>query len=121
MIQDGRYYYGLGLESYESGNFEEALRCLLKSAELQKHFKTFELLYESYSALGDEYEAKRCITQAFALNSGNSKVATEFSKMLLKENQREQAKEVLQSVILKNPTYGPARELLRFLDGGESS
>jgi len=88
---------------------------------LQKHFKTFELLYESYSAVGDEYEAEKCIAQAFALNSGNSKVATEFSKMLLRENQREQAKEVLQSVIFKNPTYGPARELLRFLDDGESS
>ncbi|WP_037285317.1 tetratricopeptide repeat protein [Saccharibacillus sacchari] len=121
MIRDGRYYYGLGLESYESGNFEEALRCLLKSAELQKHFKTFELLYESYSAVGDEYEAKKCIAQAFALSSGNSKVATKFSKMLLRENQREQAKEVLQSVIFKNPTYGPARELLRFLDSEGNS
>lgn len=116
MDADGRLAYGAGVEYDEQGDYEEAIRELLKSAELQEHFKTCERLFDAYSAISDEAHAGLWIGRAFALNPANAQVACKSSQVLVRERRYAEAAQILQALLARHPSYGPARRLLRRID-----
>jgi len=116
MDADGRSAYGAGVEYYEQGDYEEAIRELLKSADLREHFKTCERLFDAYSAIGDEARASVWIGRAFALNPANAQVACKFSEVLIREQCSAEAAQILQQLLARHPSYGPAHRLLRSIE-----
>jgi tetratricopeptide (TPR) repeat protein len=111
MEFDGLYYYEVGIEKYEKGDIESALKNFQKSLELQEHFKTYERLYHALKDLGRIEEAREAITKAYNLNDRNDKVAFEYVKFLLEDKNSAIAKKVLNALLKRNPTYGPAKKL----------
>lgn len=111
MEFDGLYYYQVGIEKYEKGEIDSALKNFQKSLELQEHFKTYEKLYHVLKKLGRNEEAKEAITKAYNLNDRNDKVAVEYVKFLLEDKNFEIAKKILNALLKRNPSYGPAKKL----------
>ncbi|WP_179218629.1 hypothetical protein [Saccharibacillus sp. O23] len=121
MDADGRSAYGAGVEHYEQGDYREAIRELLNSADLREHFKTCERLFDAYSAIGDEARADVWIGRAFALNPANAQVACKFSEVLIREQRLAEAAQILQKLLARHPSYGPARRLLRTIENGNEA
>ncbi len=112
-MKDSLYYYGLGVEAIEKNNYSEAIDNFLKSLAIRAHFKTYERLYYCYLNLGMISKSKECIEKAYKLNDKNDKVSVEYSQILFKEGLFDEALEILQCVLLRNPSYGPAKKLLK--------
>lgn len=73
MINDSRFYYGLGRESYEKSKYEEAIGFFIQSVKLREHFKTYELLYRCHHDLGNDTDARKYIKRAYSLNKKMTK------------------------------------------------
>lgn len=112
MEHDSKYFYGLGVEQFDTGNFQEALVYFQKSIEIAPHFKTYERMYDCYKNLGNQRQARECIEKAFHLNSKNDKVAIEYILLLIEEDNLALASSFLEALLQRNPTYGPAKKLL---------
>jgi tetratricopeptide (TPR) repeat protein len=113
MEYDSKYYYGLGLECFESGDVEKALEHFRKSLEIKPHFKTYERMYQCYKKMNKTYEAKECIEKAFYMNDKNDKVAIEYIRLLIQEGNIILSKKLLNGVLERNPSYDPAKKLLQ--------
>jgi len=111
MIKDSRYYYGLGMECYEMNDYKKAVEFFQQSVVLQDHFKTFELLYRCYLKIGEYTSARECIEKAYFLNNKNDRVAVLYATVLLSENSIKSTETIIQDVLDRNPTYGPAKRL----------
>jgi tetratricopeptide (TPR) repeat protein len=113
MIPDSSYsYYGLGVEFFEKGEYNKAIEYFFKSLEMGDHFKTYERLYNCYVKIGEHSKARECIEKAFELNRNNDKVAIEYISKLVNEGEEDELpKKLLDEVLERNPTYGPARKL----------
>ena len=105
-------YYYLGVEEYKKGNYTNALEYLLRSYDSEPHFKTCERIFQCCMAVSKIEEARRYIEKAYTLNPKNDKVALEYAKLLLQFDEKIFAAELLESIIKRNSSYGPAIELL---------
>ena len=115
-MEDSYYYYGLGLESYKSGNIQEALISFLMSVTLSPHFKTYEQLHYVLGNLGYKEESEFMIQKAYELNSSNDKVSLLYAKCLIERGCKVKAKEILINLLDRNKTYLPARKILEELN-----
>ena len=109
---DSTYLYGLGMECFEKNELQKALGFFQKSIEIEPHFKTYERMFVCFNKLGSRIEAKECIKRAFQLNDKNDKVTVEYVSILIEENSIDEAVLVLNDLLKRNPTYGPAKKLL---------
>lgn len=98
------------------GNYEQAYPLLSKSAELHPHFKTYEYLYTTLKGLGKPDEAFSYLKKAYNLNSKNNKTATMYANELVARDKVEEAKKILNEILQRSSTYGPARKLLEQLN-----
>ncbi|MDM8523215.1 tetratricopeptide repeat protein [Desulfococcaceae bacterium HSG8] len=110
--KDSYHYYRIGLEYFESGELESALESFLRSSESEPHFKTCVRTAHVLRELKRFEEADRFLEQAYRLNPKNDKTGIEYAELMLKRGQTFPAKKILNDIIRRNPTYGPARRLL---------
>lgn len=115
MELDSRYYYGLGVEELERNNIDKALEYFHKSLELEPHFKTFEKIYQCYTKINFQKEAGEYIEKAFYMNSRNDKIAIEYIKFLISQGRVQLAEQLLNDIIERNHSYGPANKLLKLI------
>lgn len=115
MEEDGRYYYGLGIEALERGDVERSLEYFEQSARIEPHFKTYERISQCYKKLNKIVQAREYIEKAFDLNQNNDKIAVEYAEFLLNEDQIESAENLINDILKRNSSYGPAIKLLKKL------
>lgn len=109
MDKDGYYYYVLGEENRQNGRFDLAVGYYLTSIRLEKHFKTYERLYECYSKLHQTELAHYFLELAYEENPNNDKTAFLYALCMVGENRADRAKEILLSILGRNPDYKKAR------------
>lgn len=109
MDQDSYYYYKMGEESIQNDEIDTAVKYYLKSVRMNRHFKTFERLYECYCKLGQLDLAYYFLELAYEENRNNDQVAFLYSLCLIQEQQKDRAKEILLTIIKRNPDYKKAR------------
>ena len=105
-------YYYQGVEAFNQGNYNTALKLLLISDELEPHFKTCHIIFKCYMSISKMKEARIFIEKSYKLNPKNDKVAFEYADLLLKLNEKELAIELLKDIIQRNPSYKSAIKLL---------
>ena len=115
MDEDSYYYYCLGEDSVEKGNLEEAETYYIKSLELDEHFKTHHKLSLLYRNFDKSDKAEHHLEQAFLLNPKNDKIALEYSEMIAQKDRHLEALKILESILKRNNTYGPAIKLKALL------
>lgn len=115
-MKDSHYYYGIGLESFERGNLQEALVSFLLSVTLSPHFKAYEQLHYILDNLGYKEESKFMIEKAYQLNPNNDKVSLLYARCLIEQGNKVNGKEILISLLERNRTYLPARKILEELE-----
>lgn len=119
MEKDAYDYYIKANEQYNSGEIEDAIHLFLKSLEMDYHFKTYEKLYWCYNHLQQYDLANYFIKRAYEENSNNDKVAYLYAKVLIDKKQIDNAREILSSIIKRNPSYKKAKqEYLRLQEYG---
>jgi tetratricopeptide (TPR) repeat protein len=111
MSKDGYYYYCLGEDCLEKGELEKAISYYQKSLEKEEHFKTHHKLSVIYEKNAVYEKAEHHLERAFFLNENNDKVALDYSQMLITKNKRDEARNILESILSRNKTYGPAIKL----------
>jgi tetratricopeptide (TPR) repeat protein len=116
LAEQSRAEYLLGMASFEKKDYQEALGHFHRSLELDSHFKTCQRIAEVLYALGQAAEAETYIEKAFHLNPNNSQAATHYTELLVKRGFNEDAKEILDDILSRNPTYGPAKRLRKSLE-----
>jgi len=112
-MNDSLYYYGMGVDLFEKGSFEEAITLFEKSYAQSPHFKTCERLALCYKRLNKTEEYKKYIRLAYEINPKSDKTAVEYAAVLQNSGQPDKAREILSCVLERNPTYGPATGLLK--------
>lgn len=81
----------------------------MKREGLERHFKTFERLYECYCKLDQLDLAHYFLELAYEENTNNDKVAFLYSLCMIEENRKDKAKEILLNIIKRNPDYKKAK------------
>lgn len=109
MDKDSYYYYELGEESLQNDEINMAVKYYLKSVRIKRHFKTFERLYDCYCKLEQYDLAYYFLQSAYEENPNNDKVAFLHSLCLIEENKENEAKDILLSIIERNPDYKKAK------------
>lgn len=117
MEKDAYYYYQVANELYKSGQIEEAIKAFLKSLNMDYHFKTYEKLYWCYHSLQQYDLANYFIKRAYEENNQNDKVAFLYAKVLIEKNELKVAREILSSIIVRNPNYKKAQQEYQKLQG----
>lgn len=103
--------YCQGLDQFEKGNLDESLDLFLESLSLNRHFKTFERIYNIYVQKGMKKEAFEAITNAYNENTKNLKVACEYAKVLSMNGELKRALSIIEGILRINSNYGPAKKL----------
>ena len=107
-----RNLYYLGLEHFENGNFENSLKCFIESNELDEHPRTYARMYECLKKLGRNDEANAYIEIAYKKNPIQDRVTIQYAEELIVDGKIALAKEILEKLLNRNTTYGPAKRLL---------
>lgn len=110
MEKDAYYYYIKANELYDSGQIEEAISLFLKSLEMECHFKTYEKLYWCYHRLQQYDSANYFIKRAYEENNRNDKAAYLYAQVLIDKKQFDNAREILLSIMERNPGYKKAEQ-----------
>ena len=117
MEKDSYYYYQLGIASMKNGDIDDAIMNFDKSISLNRHFKTYEKLYESYNLLGDKNRAKDCICKAYKENPNNDRIAYLYANELIDEDEETSLK-ILRDIVIRNKSYKPAIQMLSKYEEG---
>ena len=104
--------YEQGRAAMKAGRLREAVELLDRSWRQAPHFKTFELLGESYLNLKRPVEAIPFLAAATALNSGVRAPAL-LVLALLRAGHVDQATEMVEVVRSRDPAHGLAKEAIR--------
>jgi lipopolysaccharide biosynthesis regulator YciM len=107
--------YCLGQNAYEKGEFEKALEYFYESLACNEHYKTYEKIYYCLKVLNKQLEARKYLELAYNLNKNNDKITVEYSQMLIDEGKKELSKTLLEGLLKRNPSYGPAKRALEVL------
>jgi len=107
--------YFKGMEEFKIGNYELALQIFDDSLLILTHGKTFQRKAETLEKLGHKNEALRFMALAYAANPLSDIIAKKFAEYLIDANNTDDAKEILDKIILRNPSYMPATKILSAL------
>jgi predicted Zn-dependent protease len=112
MMEDSYSKYCDAREALDRGDVESAERLLLASLAEDAHFKTHELLGDICSSRGDNEDAFNHIASAHSMNPRSDSAATRYARALSGLGRSDEARSIVNSVLERNPSYGPARQLL---------
>lgn len=108
--------YFAGRERLDNAYYAEAIEFFKASVELEQHFKPYECLSRCYAALNEPEKAFESISAAYRLNAKNDKVALGYAKALANyKKDISAARGILGEILVRNPTYNPAKKLLNDL------
>lgn len=110
MDHDSYYYYKMGEESAQKNETDTAIKYYLKSVRMNRHFKTYERLYECYRKAGQPELAYYFLELAYEENQNNDQTAYLYAMSLIQEKQEDRAKGILQGIIGRNPDYKKAKK-----------
>lgn len=120
-MKDGYELYVEGRELFKGGDLSAAAEKFSESAKVSPHFKSYEMMYRCYSALGEREKAFRCIANSHDLNKRHDKVSLLYAMELAEyKGDINAALALLDEIVKRNPTYKPAERLLDKLDRGEA-
>jgi hypothetical protein len=104
--------YEQGRAAMQAGRLREAVELLDRSWRITPHFKTFELLGESYLSLKRPVDAIPFLAAATAFNAGVRAPAL-LVLALLRAGQVGQATDMIQVVRSRDPAHRLAKEAIR--------
>ena len=102
--KDSYYYYLIGLEELENGNFDIALENLSMSISIDPHFKTYQKQAEILEKIGKNTEAFEALQTAYYLNPVNNSVAVQYAEKLLVKGEFDKCVAILNDIIENNST-----------------
>jgi tetratricopeptide (TPR) repeat protein len=108
----GLLFYQKGREAIASGNLVSAIRFLEQSAQIDPHFKTFELLGECLIKRGQCSEAVAALSMSVELGNKPYRALYLLAQALESIGHREEAIARLTQAIEMKPDYKAARALL---------
>ncbi|QDT66002.1 tetratricopeptide repeat protein [Calycomorphotria hydatis] len=108
----GYELYVEGASLFRSKQYEKAIPVLCESIAIDPHFKSYQILYKCYSELGRTSIAFECCKRAWQEAPNNDQAATDYASLLILSNQHDEAKQILRSVVNRNPSYKRAKLLL---------
>jgi tetratricopeptide (TPR) repeat protein len=114
--KDSYYYYSIGVEEFEKGNFDIALENLSISINIEPHFKTYQKQAAILEKLGRNTEAFEVLEAAYFLNPTNNFVAFQYAEKLFDKGKFDKCSAILNDIIDNNSTYNPAIKLLEKLN-----
>jgi Flp pilus assembly protein TadD len=115
-VSDDPYrLYELAVEALEKGNEEEALGLFRRSLDLEPHFKTHHRIALILQRRGRSTEAGEHLVAAYSLNARNDRLACDYANWLITTGQAQRARKVVETILSRNKTYGPARALVAIL------
>lgn len=109
---DGYAKYCDAREAFDRGDVESAERLLVESVELGAHFKTHELLGDIFASRNEDHDALNQYASACRLNPHSDSAATKHARVLTASGRHDDARAIIKSVLARNPSYGPARQLV---------
>jgi tetratricopeptide (TPR) repeat protein len=112
LEKNSYFYYCLGRESLRADKWNDAISHFERSLSIDPHCRTYERLAFIMDQLGRNDLAFESLRKAFDLNPRNDLVSVRFAETLLRRGDLDQGKELLQQVLARNSTYGPAKRLL---------
>ena len=115
MPEDARTLYGLGLEALERGDDAEALSLFRRSLAEDPHFKAHQQIAMLLRGQGLADEAGKHLAAGYALNPSNDRLGCDFADWCLANGDVSRARELVDEVLRRNGTYGPARALAKRL------
>ena len=110
--KDSLYYYLIGVEDINKGDLESAIKHFDASLEIEEHFKTYQKKADVLEMKGLYKESCDTLRKAYALNPNNDNIAVSLARKLYKVNEIYRVKDILNSVLQRNPTYNSAKKLL---------
>ncbi|WP_203288177.1 hypothetical protein [Metabacillus sp. cB07] len=116
--EKARNLYYLGLENFENEDYENSLQSFIESNKLDEHSRTYARIYECLKKLGKNKEAKENIEIAYKKNPMQDKVTLQYAEELVFDGKVWLAKEILEKLLIRNATYGPAKRLLEKINKG---
>lgn len=121
-MSDGYELYVEGCELFKGGDLAAAAEKYSESAKASPHYKSYEMMYRCYSALGEREKAFMCLEKAHDLNKRHDKVSLLYAAELAEyKGDVNAALALLDEIVKRNPTYKPAERLLDKLDRGEAA
>ena len=108
----GTALYQEAREARKNGDLKAAIRKLRRSGKLAPHFKTYELLGESFFEMERFPEAILYLAAAAALGNKQFRSRYLLAKALLAIDEEADAISKLKEAIEIQPTYKAAKELL---------
>lgn len=104
--------YVHGKEHQQAGEIAAAIQAFRQSIELFPHFKSYLALADAYLEVGDTHNADCCIKRAFELHPKSNEAGCRYAELLHRGGDTSAAMQVINNVLIRSPTYGPAMKLL---------
>jgi Tfp pilus assembly protein PilF len=104
--------YYEGREKLLRNDAAGAIVSLEQSLAIADHFKTRELLTQCFELMGDNDRALVEYRLALANNPRSNKTAVSWARLLVNVGRMAETRQVLNGVLARVPTYGPANRLL---------
>lgn len=101
-----------GRDALDRGDLDSAEQLLLESLAVDAHFKTHEVLGDIFASRGNANEAIKHFASAYNLNARSDSAATRYARALFAVGRTDDARSIIDTVLERNPSFGPARELL---------
>lgn len=102
--------YNEALEAYD--DLPRARELLEKSITVREHAKTYERLFDILMSMGKRDEALVALKKAYALNPKHNHIASFYAQELINDGDVLKAKQILEDILARSSTYGPAKRLL---------
>lgn len=106
--------YLAGNDCLKKSDYISAICYFTTSILLEPHYKTYEKLFLCYYSVNQIDKAFDCISCSYNLNKKNDKTALEYAKLLIEyKNDYILAQKILLNILQRNPSYKPAKYLLK--------
>jgi tetratricopeptide (TPR) repeat protein len=102
-------YYNIGNSLFARGEFKRAVRCWLRTAELEPtHPQINYRIAQAYWSDRDRVRARDHFLVELRINPGDIDVIMDFALFLIEAGDLDAAKEKCNRILEQNPDYGPA-------------
>jgi len=114
-MREGYELYKKGRLLMKTGDYEEAILLFRRSAEMEPHFKTFELLGESLLTLNRISESVGPLAAATTLNRG-VRAPSLLAEAFLRNQKFDDAEDFAKIALQRDPGNKRARDVLKSLE-----